>query len=68
MAARAYYLAKTPEDLTTYSHPVYNFAFPYLKDFTVEELEDEQGALVLVENPVVGMGFQLFITPDDPPF
>jgi hypothetical protein len=64
-AARAYYLAQTSEDLTTYTHPVYGFSFPYIKDFTVEEIEDDQGELVLVENPAVGMGFQIFITPDE---
>jgi hypothetical protein len=64
-SARAYYLAQTPEDLTTYTHPVYGFSFPYIKDFTVEEIKDEQGDIVLVENPAVGMGFQVFITPDD---
>ena len=64
-SARTYYLAQTPEDLTTYTHPVYGFSFRYLKDFTVEEIEDEQGELVLVENPAVGMGLQIFITPHD---
>jgi hypothetical protein len=63
--ARAYYLAQRPEDLTTYTHPVYTFAFPYLKDFSVREIEEDEGELVLVENPGVGMGFQIFITPDD---
>lgn len=64
-AARAYYLAQTPEDMTTYTHPVYGFSFPYFKDCTVAEIQDEQGELVLVENPAVGMGLQIFITPDD---
>jgi hypothetical protein len=64
-SARAYYIAQRPEDLTTYTHPVYGFSFPYIKDFTVREIEDEQGEIVLVENPAVGMGFQIFITPDD---
>jgi hypothetical protein len=66
-SARAYYIAQRHEDLTTYTHPVYGFSFPYIKDFTVREIEDEQGEIVLVENPAVGMGFQIFITPDDAP-
>jgi hypothetical protein len=73
-SARSYYLAQQPEDLTTYTHPVYGFSFPYFTDFTVREIEDEphatasrgeQGELVVVENPAVGMGFQIFITPYD---
>jgi hypothetical protein len=60
-AARSYYLAQQPEDLTMYTHPDYGFSFPYRKDFTVREIEDEQGELVLVENPAVGMAFQIFI-------
>lgn len=64
-AARAYYIAQRPEDLTTYTHPVYGFSFPHGKDFTVREIEEGEGELVLVENPAVGMGFQLFIVPDD---
>ena len=64
-AAVSYYLAKHPEDLTTYTHPVYGFSFPYFKDFTVQNIQEERGELVLVENPAVGMGFQLFITPDE---
>jgi hypothetical protein len=63
-SARAYYLAQTPEDLATYTHPVYGFSFLYFTDFTVQEIQDEHGELVLVENPAVGMGFQIFITPD----
>jgi hypothetical protein len=75
-AASAYYLAQSPDDFTTYTHPVYGFSFPYIKDFTVREIDDEphatasrgeQGEIVLVENPAVGMGFQLFMTPDDAP-
>ena len=66
-AASAYYLAQSPAAFTTYTHPVYGFSFPYIKDFTVREIDDEQGELVLVENPAVGMGFQLFMTPDDAP-
>jgi len=66
-AASTYYLAQPPEAFTTYTHPAYGFAFPYIKDFTVREIDDEQGELVLVENPAVGMGFQLFMTPDDAP-
>jgi len=64
-SARAYYLTKQPEDLTTYTHPVYDFSFPYFKGFTVQEIEDDRGELVLVQNPAVGMGFQIFITSDD---
>jgi len=64
-AARSYYVAKKPEDLTTYTQPVFGFSFPYLKDFTVDDLQEDQGELVLVSNPAVGMGFQIFITPDD---
>jgi hypothetical protein len=64
-AARAYYLAILPEDLTTYTHPVYGFSFTYFKDFTVLEIEDEQSELVLIENSAMGMGFQIFITPDE---
>jgi hypothetical protein len=63
-AARSYYVVKQPEDLTTYAHLVYGFPFPYLNDFTVEDVQEE-GEFVLVQNPAVGMGFQLFITPDD---
>jgi hypothetical protein len=66
-AASVYYLAQRPEDFITYTHPVYGFSFPYIKDFTVREIDDEQGELVLVENPAVGLGFQLFMTPDDAP-
>ena len=33
----------------------------------MREIQDEQGELVLVENPAVGMGFQFFMTPDDAP-
>jgi hypothetical protein len=64
-SARAYYLTQQPEDLTTYLHPVYGFSSPYFKDFTVQEIEEDRGELVLVQNPAVGMGFQIFITPDD---
>ena len=64
-SSRAYYLTKQPGDFTTYTHPVYDFSFPYLKDFTVQEIENDRGELVLVENPAVGMGFQIFVTPDD---
>jgi hypothetical protein len=64
---RAYYLAHRPEELATYTHPVYGFSFLYHKDFTVEEFWHEPGDFVLVENPVVGMGFQIFIMPDDEP-
>jgi hypothetical protein len=46
---------------------VYGFSFPYLKDFTVQEIPDERGELVLVTQPGVGMGFQIFITPRDAP-
>ena len=31
----------------------------------MREIQDEQGELVLVQNPGVGMGFQIFITPND---
>ena len=64
-SARAYYIAQRPEDLATYTHPVYGFSFSYPRDFTVHELEAGEGELVLVENPAMGMGFQLFIVPDD---
>jgi hypothetical protein len=63
--ARAAYLTGGPEELVTYTHPVYGFSFRYPKDFTVEDLEDERGELVLVENPAIGMGFQIYITSDD---
>jgi len=49
-AARSYYLAKKPEDLTTYTHPVFGFSFPYLKDFTVDDLTEDRGELVLVSS------------------
>jgi hypothetical protein len=49
--------------MATYTHPVYGFSFPYSQDFIVRAIEE--GELVLVENPAVGMGFQVFITPDD---
>jgi hypothetical protein len=64
-AAVAYYLSKHPEDLATYTHPVLGFSFPYITDFTVDDLQEDRGELVLVQNPAVGMGFQIFITPDD---
>ena len=64
-AARSYYLAKQPGDMSMYTHPVYGFSFPYFTDFTVQIIQEEHGELVLVENPGVGMGFQVFITPDD---
>ena len=64
-AAVSYYLTKQSKDLTTYTHPVYGFSFPYLKDFTVQNIQEEGGELVLVENPTVGMGLQIFITPDE---
>jgi hypothetical protein len=31
----------------------------------VQEIQEAHGELVLVQNPAVGMGFQIFITPDD---
>jgi hypothetical protein len=65
--ARSYYLSKQPQDLATYTHPVYGFSFPYFKDFTVQEIQEARGELVLVQNPAVGMGFQIFIAPDDEP-
>lgn len=64
-AARSYYLAKKSEDLTTYTHPAFGFSFPYLKDFTVDDQQEDRGELVLVSNPAVGMGFQIFLTPDE---
>ncbi len=64
-AARAAYLTGGPEELVTYTHPVYGFRLRYPKDFTVQDLQDERGELVLVENPAIGMGFQMYITPDD---
>ncbi len=63
--ARAAYLTGGPEDFLTYTHPVYGFSFRYPKDFTVEDIQDERGEIVLVEHPAIGMGFQIFITPDD---
>jgi hypothetical protein len=60
-----YYLSKQPGDFTTYTHPIYGFSFPYFTDFTVQEIEEDHGELVLVQNPAVGMGFQIFVTPDD---
>src|SRR5262249_32649220 len=65
--ARAAYLTGGPEELVTYTHPVYGFWFRYPKDFTVEDLQDERGELVLVANPAIGMGLQIYITPQDAP-
>jgi len=62
--ARSYYLTKQRGDLMIYTHPEYDFSFPYLKDFTLQEMQEDRGELVLVQNPAVGMGFQIFITPD----
>src|SRR6266568_6834821 len=64
-AARSYYLSQRPDDLTSYKHPVFGFLVSYPKDFTVQEIQEARGELVLVDNPAVGMGFQIFITPDD---
>ena len=64
-SARSYYLSKRPEDLATYTHPFLGFSVPYFKDFTVQHFQEDRGELVLIDNPAVGMGVQIFITPDD---
>jgi len=64
-SALAYYFALQPEDFSTYTHPVYGFSFQYPKGFIVQDIQDDRGELMLVTNPAVGMGWQLFITPDD---
>jgi hypothetical protein len=63
--APRYYYALESGDYTTYTDPDSGVSFPYPKDFTVETMQADRGDLVLVTQPAVGMGFQIFITPDD---
>lgn len=66
-AAREHYMHTDVSDYATYTHPRYGFSFDYAADFTVQTFDDPAGEVVLVTNPALDMGLQIFMQPFDEP-